>query len=1037
MSGLQPCKTKKTGFSNSTPKELLELLEFDLNSPKEHREPLNLDISKEQIVPDIKSRNSAMNPFIRLNGVNIDQDTGMKVILTPEEPEILLRSAVDKQNIKNSILMGSKNKFHISGTAMYCMSYEEQSKKSVVNVNNNSVQAGLNNSLSDLRLGCISQGEICYTCKKDNENCGGHNGIIILNRWFIHPLFKKDVLYCLKSICNYCGHLYINENYIKAANIGFLSGTKRLKAISELSDKLHGLHSCPDVDNDYDKDYRNGYIITYKRCNSAGQSFPVERTIQNVEKILSALTDEEVNLLGFQGNSHPKNFIMKALTVPPRQSRPTMYAEGMPREDYVTQILLEIIPINKRLKSDLSSNEHERIKIESNLYELIEALIFGSEKRTMNKGEKDVALIPKLGKKKGILRNNAMGKRVNFSARSVAGPACGHNSEANYGEILLPEAFALTLTVPEKVTMFNYERLNTLFLSGRAQGIILIDKPTDRVRTINDDLLKNHKLEIGDIIVRYIQDGDMALIGRQPSLHAESFMGFTIRLHKKMTIGLHSSCNAPFNADFDGDELNCHIIQDIKAQVEAATIANCKFHIMNVQSNKPMMGLAYNALLSVYIMTMSWIQNDVSTLIIDEQLWNSFGFGKSITKKQWASVLEKVTGIYDYSEVLIPEKRWSEMLGILNNSQRKNTLEERCKKHGVNPRSGHALFSIVFPDNFTYIKRKKSEKVLNFTNGKSLTIDIDESIVVKDGILISGTLNKSTVGTGTNSFIQIINKLYSLKEACRFINDGQKICDWFIMWHGFSIGYKAIDSDRKQILNLIKEKVNETQFDIYNLGPMPKDSIDLFFWKKKAILYLSNTEQIGANIGEKILTLNNPLNVMGDFGSQEKGSKKNTAQITGSLGAQFIKGDIQPLEFNNKTRFLPTFLPNDVSLASKAYVIHSFLDGLNPSEEFSHISSGREGLVDTANNTSDIGYSSRRIRKTLEDTSIDYLGRVATVDDRIFSFSFGDGLNPAQQLPTRSKERGEVINFCDTSSLINMLNQEYENEVENQVKTVM
>jgi len=1040
---LQSCKPKKAkGFSSSAPEELKNLFERDMAMPLPQPEVcLNLE-PENKSVPDIKSRSSFMNPHERLSGKNFDPNTGAEIIYFSKEleteqepePEASRRYAVAQQNIKNAILSGSKNRFRITATAMYCMSFEEQVKKSVVTIRNKALQPGLNESLSDLRLGCVNQGEICYTCKKNNEDCGGHNGIIILRRSYIHPLYKNDTLYCLRSICNYCGHLYINEEYIKAGGISHLTGSKRLKAIAEISDKLHGLHSCPNIDNDYDKDYRNGYIITYKKCNAAGKTFPVERTVSNVEKILSSLYPEEVALLGFEGNSHPKNFIMKGITVPPRQARPTMYAEGMPREDYITQVLLEIINANNLLsrytimneneRNEYERNEHEKIKNESNLYELIEALILGSEKRTMNKGEKDVALIPKLGKKDGLLRKNFMGKRVDFSARTVAGPA----SEANYGEILYPKNFATILTVPEKVTEYNIERLREIFLNGKALGIVPLNKATDHTITINADIRQKHILQKGDIIVRYIQNGDALFIGRQPSLHAESFMGFSARQHDKMTIGLHSSCNAPFNADFDGDELNLHLIQDVKAQAEALTIANVKNHIMNVQSNKPMMGLAYNGILSAYIMTMTWILNDVSEISISKEQWDSFGFNKTLSKQQWVTFLEIIRGKESYREVVIPDKRWNEMLGVINNSDRKSTLEDRCLKHGLDPKSGRALFSLAFPTNFSFVRSKKSSKKINFTTGESITIDVEEGINIKDGILIAGTLSDATVGRKTNSLVQILAKIYSNKEASRFINDGQKICDTFLMWHGFSIGYEAIDGDRKRILGLIKEEVNKTQFEIYNLGPMPKESIPLFFWKKKAINYLSNTEQIGANIGEKILTPNNQLNVMGDVGSGEKGSKKNTAQITGSLGAQFIKGDLQPLEFNNGTRYLPTFLPNDVSIASKAYVIHSFLDGLNASEEFAHASAGREGLVDTANNTSDIGYSSRRIRKTLEDTSIDYLGRVSTVNDRIFSFSFGDCLNPAYQTPTKNKERGDVVNFCDVSNIIRMLNDEYENE---------
>jgi len=934
------------------------------------------------------------------------------------KPESFLKSQISEKLAKNEIELNKKEIYEISDISFSCMSFEDQKNIKVVDILQASIIPGLNNSLFDIRMGTLDSSQICHTCQEPINNCSGHFGLINLNKKFPNPNFKEALKITLKCICHYCGHPYIREPYLKALGIDKLVGIKRLKEIAKITPELFKLHNCPSKIPDYTKDYINDYILAYKVKDTNGVMHTIEKSLDNVEDLLSVLTKEDLKLLGYEGDSNPVNFIMKGILVCPPCTRPTMYADGIPKENYITDIYYQIISNNNKLKNFTITGDSNRINIENILYENIISLFFGNDKKNSN--EKNGSLFFILGGKEGLLRKNILGKRVNFSARTVAGPA----SEANFGEILTPRFFAKTLTVPEKITIYNIDRLRNDFANGNAQSI---NRGNNQIITINDEMREKYLPIIGDIIIRYIQDGDSVMVGRQPTLHAESFMGFNVKLHDKLTIGLHSCVNAPFNADFDGDELNLHVIQEIKAQVETNTIANCKYHIMNSQSNKPMMGLAYNALLSSYLMTMVWIRDDIQKIEITTEEWDILKesyptIEQSITKKQWAEIISS-----ECDEVEISEERFEQAISVVNDSNKKETLYDRCIENNINPRSGRALFSLNFPINLNLTIRKSSSRTI-VIGDREMNIKINENIVIKDGILIFGTLDKSSVGTSSNSLVQLLTKIYSFKEACRFLNDGQKICDWFLMWHGYSIGYKAIDMDRKNIVKLIKEKTNETQFEIYKLGPIPTEFIPNFFWKKTATTFLSNTEQIGRKIGEQILSLNNPLNVMGEPGSKQKGTKANTAQIVGSLGEQFCGGDLPKLEFNDAKRYLPTFLVDDVSIGSLGYVVNSFLDGLTPSEEMSHLAASREGLIDTAQNTALIGYISRRFRKVFEDIYINPLGQVVNVDDKIFSFTFGDCLNTAMQMPSQTKENGKKFGFCDVNMLADMVNREYEME---------
>ncbi len=654
-------------------------------------------------------------------------------------------------------------------------------------------------------MGCTEHVNFCPTCKLDIHKCSGHYGYIKLNKWFIHPSFKNPTLYCLRCICHYCGQTYITKEILEASGIK-TKGIPGLKERAELSDKFHSCHKCPPMFFDYNKEFKNGYIVTYKQNNAT-----MQQSIENIDKIFSTISKEGIELLGFEEKSEPKNFIMKDLMVTPSLSRPTIHIENLVRHDYISLCYADIISKNNELKhrKDSRNTSFETITTECELYDLIDALINGSEKRNVTKSDKGGSFSESLSKKKGYLRQNAMGKRVNQCGRTVAGPG----SRANHGQLLVPQHMCNILTVPEKVTKYNIDKLSLLIKNVIAKYITYNQNGTNQIFAVNAETAKTYNLQIGDIITRPLDNGDPVLNSRQPILHAESIMGQTVEKHDLLTFGHHSSTNAPHNLDFDGDETNIHAIQEIKAQVETLNIANVKFHVMNIQANKPMMGLAYNSPVAAYLMTMKWLNVENKKITVSLEKWNNLlqenpGLkDEKMSKERYLSVLSTLLGKnLKYNESMIPEEKWESAISSVLNNERKDTLEQRCEKHNVNIRSARALFSLVFPINFCHTVKKTSSKRIYVKNGNheiEEILTVDETIIIKDGIVISGTLNKDTVGTSVNSLVQILNKLYSFKEACYFNNTGQKLCDWYITWHSLSIGFKDIEGDRKRIYKLL------------------------------------------------------------------------------------------------------------------------------------------------------------------------------------------------------------------------------------------
>ena len=980
------------------------------NSPKfEPKEQIKLDNKYIEVITNDKYYFNNNNR--KLNNKNTDDLLNMEVIFSEEENNNVITrkemASVIKKNDKKLKNFSSKK---ITDIQFYCMSAEDQKKKSVVNITQASVVRGYTNSLSDVTMGCINPNEVCVTCNGNVNACTGHFGLVTLNKKFPHPIFKQALRLVLECVCHYCGHTFLKNDHVKKLGLNKYTAIKRLTMLSKITPKMYGLHTCEKKNVDYIKTYINDYILAYNKKDQDGKEHKIERTMEDVEKILSVLDNEDLDVLGLNRKNHPVNWIMKNLLICPPCTRPTIYVDGTAKENFMTDIYLYIISYNNKIRNNINSNDKTN---EIKLYEYITKLIdSGTESKNTN--EKNESIFKFLSGKTGLFRKYILGKRVNYCTRTVAGPA----SEANFGEILLPRQVAQTLTIPEKVTIYNYNRLSEDMINGNAHSIIFANSESDQVMFISDKMRETHKLKIGDTIIRYMIDGDYLMVGRQPTLHAESFMTFKTKIHDKKTIGLHSSINAAFNADFDGDELNGHLLQTTGAQCEAATIANCKNHIMNVQSNKAMMGLAYNAILATFLMTQEWVYDDINDMEFHE--WN---YPDKITKKQWAEIINS-----DFGEITIPNTRYKEALNVLEDSSRKRTLRKRCEKNNVNPRSSKSLFSVIFPEDFFFTLNKFSEKKI-IVNGKEKIIKIDESIVIKDGILISGTLKKGNVANTEGSFVQILTNIYSMEKSWDFINDGQKICDWFIMWHNFTLGYKTIDNNKSDIIKLINEKTNETQNKFYLLGDKPKDPILEFFWNRSASTLLTNTEQIGKKIGESILKQNNELKILGSDGSGAKGNSANTAQLLGSLGEQFLSDGLpKPSMKNNRTSVFYT--ENDVSISAIGYVRNNFESGLTLPEMVSHLSASRQGIIDTALGTGDIGYIARKFRLTLQNITFDDTKCISNEKGNIFSFSgLGDFQSPSLQVTTQNKVNGKKVTFCNVNNIANMVNSKYENSL--------
>jgi DNA-directed RNA polymerase beta' subunit len=415
------------------------------------------------------------------------------------------------------------------------------------------------NTVNDPRSGIVDDDKLCVTCGADNLQCPGHYGIIKLNQHIIHPQFRRVVVDILTAVCNSCGGLLLDPDTIEEKGYMKMTGSTRLRAIADASKRLH----CRRFQENIEAGVR-GCINnpTYKtaRINETGKLFysfdgkkgkENERTVEEIEDILSAISEADAAILGFSGESHPSRFVLKSIPVIPICARAPVIQDGMLLKDHITSMYLDVVRINQDLAkiNEVPEKDREKRKAElvKNLTFSISHLIDNSDgKYKQGKSKPYLGIKSRVQGKEAIIRNLIQGKRVNFSARTVLSP----DPNLKFGQIRLPKIWAPYLTQPKTVSPSNIGVLSQLFKAGRVTHVTPAGgKFEGRRLKVTDRIRKEHNLAFGDVVERWLQDGDYVVFNRQPTLHKQGMMGYEVVLGDALTTGLHLSYTPPHNAD--------------------------------------------------------------------------------------------------------------------------------------------------------------------------------------------------------------------------------------------------------------------------------------------------------------------------------------------------------------------------------------------------------------------------------------------------------------------------------------------------------
>lgn len=848
------------------------------------------------------------------------------------------------------------------------MSRETISKLNVCEINDLNTKIDRYNTLEDPRSGTSENWSLCGCCEKTTEECAGHLGWIDLLFDFIHPLYRNITVHVLQCICMTCNKLLISERVIEDEGFSVLRGLDRLKKIAECCKKLNcaNPNCAPNVifktslpDDQLKK--RSLPIIVNKGKNEELQYLHVSK----IKKILNSISDKDASLLGFNTkNNHPRNFVMDFIPVIPITDRPPNINDSE-KKDHALTVFYEFI-LQTFLQYNSFTDENQKEESAEDIIDFFHHLV--KNKGEMKKHPSDTlsSITDQIKKKTGLIRGNIMGKRCDYTGRTPLGP----NRKLSFGYIA-PSFQFQKMTIPEVITKYNYNRVLRLAEEGKIQ--FLCPREGNLAgRKLRFNLMKHKdKLVIGDRIDRCSENGDVFIFNRQPTLHRHSMLGYIADFQDKYSIGIHLSSTEGHNADFDGDEGNLHLVQTVPAQVEARLVMSALNCMISASQSFPKAKIIYNSLTGGYLLS-------------DDRV--------ILTKEEFEEALDLV---FSYSKTSYARDNYESL---------KDRLDD------IHPYSGKALCSILFPPDFWFLD--------------------STGVFITKGVLRRGRLKKSSLNgsskDGKPSVIQNIWKWYGKEMAGEFITVSNFLFNWYIMKYGFSLGIDdCMLGDNQQIFDQLRkkeiEKMNDKLMDLALSGDNISEEENTE--RENSITEIvTKTSSILADQVEGLVKENktNSLLIMAESGG--KGGKKNTANVIGSVGQNFVNQALPKMTISDNKRWLSTFSIHDRRAESRGFSANSYFEGLDCDEYFAQAQSGRIGLMDTAVKTQDIGYMQRRMVKAQEDLIIQYDGSIRNQRGVIFQFSYGPGLNTQNMVLDDSDDGFHVYSFIKIKELCGRIN---------------
>jgi len=811
--------------------------------------------------------------------------------------------------------------------------------------------------LMDPRLGVIDPGLRCRSCGGRPGECPGHFGHIDLIAPVIHVGFAKLIRKILRAICRDCSRLMLLENEKRM----YLEQIETLVRLGQTTD---------DVVNKVFSEARKHKVCPY--CGAPQQEIKFERPLAYVEEghkltpsdirdRFEKIPDEDIKVMGMNPDTaRPEWMLLTVLPVPPVTMRPSITLEsGQRSEDDLTHKLVDIIRINQRFQENREAGAPQLIiedlweLLQYHITTFLDNTVSGVPPARHRSGRPLKTLSQRLKGKEGRFRGSLSGKRVNFSARTVISP----DPNLSINEVGVPLEIAMELSVPLVVNGRNIEVMRDFVRRGadKHPGVNYVTRADGRRVKITDRNAEEvaDQLEPGWKVDRQLMDGDIVLFNRQPSLHRMSIMSHRVIVMPYKTFRLNPAVCPPYNADFDGDEMNLHVPQTEEARAEAEILMRVQENILSPRFGGPIIGGIHDYVTGNFLLTHG---------------------DRRIGRLEVMEVLKKLP------HLALPEPKGFD-------------------EDGSPYWTGKQIFSLILPRGLNL--DFKASFCMNCDSCKREACENDAYVVIRNGEIVTGTIDASAVGAFKGKITDRVIKEYGPTVGASFVDGMTQMAIRGIMLAGFSFGIddedipKEAEDQIEDVLNAARENVSKL-IEAYQAGelePLPGRTLDETL-EMRIMQTLGKARDNAGSIAGRYLGLDNSGVVMAVSGA--RGSMLNLTQMAACVGQQSVRGERIRRGYEGRT--LPHFRRGDLGAEAHGFVQSSYKEGLNPTEFFFHAIGGREGLVDTAIRTSQSGYLQRRLINALQDLEVQYDGTVKETRGIIVQFSYGeDGVDASKR----------------------------------------
>ncbi|MBI4918653.1 DNA-directed RNA polymerase subunit A' [archaeon] len=786
--------------------------------------------------------------------------------------------------------------------------------------------------LMDIRLGVIDPGLRCKTCGSKLKECIGHFGYIELARPVFHIKFIKHIYDCLRCTCRECGRALMQDDkikktlkdYAKARDIDGLDAVRYL--VKQTTKLLKTVNKCPHCKA---KQHKVGLVkpMNFKEDEKKLTSIQVRARLER-------LTDEDVELLGLNPKViRPEWMVLTVLSIPPVTVRPSITLESGERsEDDLTHKLGDVVRINQRLFENINAGAPETI-IED-LWDLLQYHITTFFDNNVPQlpparhrgGQPLKTITERVTSKEGRIRHNLAGKRTNFCARTVISP----DPMLGINYVGVPYSVAMKVTVPEIVNEWNMAYLKKFVEKGAKEypGANYIVRPDGKKKKITEETKEAmlEELQPGYRVERHLMDGDISVFNRQPSLHRMSMMCHKVKVLPYKTLRLNPVVCAPYNADFDGDEMNLHIPQTEEARAEAEILMQVQTQIVSPGYGLSVIGCLQDAISGNYVLTRDM----------------------NYTREQAVDLLCSV-GIMDFKK--LPNKK---------------TV------------TGKEVFSVLLPDDLDYQGVSKSGDQVVIEKGVLKEGVMDQKSIGGEGEgLLLRTLHKQY---GPDATIDLLQRILRLGIEV-LLKRG------FTVSYAETDLPQESNEEISKTLNVAEEEVQKIiqSYKEGSLEAFPGRSLRETL-EMKIVEVLNKARNVCGNIIRKTIDKTTHTFIMAESGA--RGNILNVVQMSACVGQQVLAGKRIEKGFSERT--LACFKKGDLSPEAHGFVRSCFKKGLNPREFFFHSITGRDGLMDTALRTPKSGYLYRRLANAMQDLRVEYDGSVRDAGNKIIQFKYGE-----------------------------------------------